>query len=257
MSFFNKVLATIGIGAATVDTVLEKSHYVAGERIQGMIEIKGGSTQQEVDAIYLTLHTTYIRESDDKKFTDHAIIQKIKVAEPFIINGNERKEIPFAFDLSYETPVTYGNTKVWVSTGMDIKNSIDPKDKDYIEIAPHPLKESVLSAIQELGFRTRKVECEQAPKRLRRQYPFIQEFEFVPMNGPYAGKLDELEVMFNEQSRDRVEILLEVDRRARGLGGFLAEALDMDETIVTLHVNASDAADLKRIIQKAIDRVCS
>ncbi|MDW4527044.1 sporulation protein [Rossellomorea marisflavi] len=257
MSFFNKVLATIGIGAATVDTVLEKSHYVAGERIQGMIGIKGGSTQQEVDAIYLTLHTTYIRESDDKKFTDQAIIQKIEVAEPFIIKENERKEIPFAFDLSYETPVTYGNTKVWVSTGMDIKNSIDPKDKDYIEIAPHPLKESVLSAIQELGFRTRKVECEQAPKRLRRHFPFIQEFEFVPMSGAYAGKLDELEVIFNEQSKDRVEILLEVDRRARGLGGFLAEALDMDESIVTLNVDASDAPDLKRIIQKAIDRVCS
>lgn len=79
----------------------------------------------------------------------------------------------------------------------------------------------------------------------------------MPMSGPYAGKLDELEVMFNEQSKDKVEILLEVDRRARGLGGFLAEALDMDESIVTLNVDASDAPDLKRIIQKAIDRVCS
>lgn len=41
MSFFNKMLASIGIGGAKVDTKLEKSAYTAGETIRGQVEIYG------------------------------------------------------------------------------------------------------------------------------------------------------------------------------------------------------------------------
>ncbi|PFA70146.1 sporulation protein SpoOM [Bacillus sp. AFS015802] len=254
MSIFNKVFASIGIGAATVDTKLEKSSYVAGETVNGVVEIKGGSTEQSVDAIYLTLFTTYIRESDDKKYTDYAPIQKVQISDPFTVLENETKEFPFTFTLPFETPITYGNTRVWVGTGVDIKNAVDPKDKDYIEIVPNQLTNSILTSIQELGFRIRKVECEQAPRRYRGRYPFIQEFEFVPVNGQYQRKLDELEVMFLNQTEDQVELLLEVDRRARGLGGFLAEALEMDESIVKMTIRSSDVSQLALKLQAAIDK---
>ncbi|WP_226675144.1 sporulation protein [Rossellomorea aquimaris] len=254
MSFFNKVFASIGIGAATVDTKLEKSSYEAGETVNGVVEITGGSTEQSIDAIYLTLFATYIRESDDKKFTDYAPIQKVQISNPFTVLEQEKKEFPFTFVLPFETPITYGNTRVWVATGVDIKNAVDPKDKDYIEIVPNSLTNSILTAVQDLGFRIRKVECEEAPRRYRGRYPFIQEFEFVPVNGPYQRKLDELEVMFLNQTEDQVELLLEVDRRARGLGGFLAEALEMDESMVKMTIKSSDVLQLASKLQHAIDK---
>ena len=61
MSFFNKMLASIGIGSATVDTKLEKSRYTAGEIIRGNVEVTGGNTDQDVDRIYLTLYTTLVK----------------------------------------------------------------------------------------------------------------------------------------------------------------------------------------------------
>ncbi|MBW3113195.1 MULTISPECIES: sporulation protein [Bacillaceae] len=254
MSFFNKVFASIGIGAATVDTKLEKSSYEAGETVNGVVEITGGSTEQSIDAIYLTLFATYIRESDDKKFTDYAPIQKVQISNPFTVLEQEKKEFPFTFVLPFETPITYGNTRVWVATGVDIKNAVDPKDKDYIEIVPNSLTNSILTAVQDLGFRIREVECEEAPRRYRGRYPFIQEFEFVPVNGPYQRKLDELEVMFLNQTEDQVELLLEVDRRARGLGGFLTEALEMDESMVKMTIKSSDVLQLASKLQHAIDK---
>ncbi|KAA0562597.1 sporulation protein [Bacillus sp. CH30_1T] len=254
MSFFNKVFASIGIGAATVDTKLEKSSYQAGETAKGIVEITGGSADQNIDAIYLTLFTTYIRESDDKKYTDYAPIQKVQISEPFTIGENEKKQFPFSFTLPFETPITYGNTRVWVATGLDIKNAVDPKDKDYIEILPNELTNAVLTSVQELGFRIRKVECEQAPRRYRGRYPFIQEFEFVPVNGPYQRKLDELEVMFLNQSEEQVDLLLEVDRRARGLGGFLAEALEMDESMVRLTIRTTDIPHLSSKLKDVINK---
>ena len=254
MSFFNKVFASIGIGAATVDTKLEKSSYEAGEIVNGVVEITGGSTEQSIDAIFLTLFTTYIRESDDKKFTDYAPIQKVQISNPFTVLENEKKEIPFSFTLPFETPITYGNTRVWVATGVDIKNAVDPKDKDYIEIVPNQLTNAILTSVQEFGFRIRKVECEEAPRRYRGRYPFIQEFEFVPVKGRYQRKLDELEVMFLNQTEDQVELLLEVDRRARGLGGFLAEALEMDESMIRMSIRSSDVPQLPSLLQDAIDK---
>ncbi|HZG71791.1 MAG TPA: sporulation protein [Chondromyces sp.] len=254
MSFFNKMLASFGIGAAKVDTKLEKSSFTAGERIRGAVEVRGGSVGQQIDSIYLTLFTTYIRESDDKKYTDYAAIVKTKINEPFHIGPNELRSFPFEIRLPEETPITYGNTRVWVATGLDIKNAVDPQDKDYIEVRPSELAGRILEEIELLGFRLRQVECEQASSSMRSRYPFVQEFEFIPVSGPFRGRLDELEVVFISQSSDRAELILEVDRRARGFGGFLAEAFEMDESLVRLSIATNDLPNLRSILQQTIER---
>lgn len=254
MSFFNKVFASVGIGAASVDTKLEKTGYRAGEMISGVVEVKGGNIEQEVDSIYLMLYTTYIRESDDKKYTDSACIEKVLISEPFVIKENEVKQFPVSFELPYETPVTIGNTRVWVATGLDIKNAVDPKDKDYIEISPNEMMGSVFSALERIGFKLRKADCEQAPRHLRGKNPFVQEFEFVPVSGAYRQRLDELEVVFLNQSGNSMDILFEVDRKARGFGGFLAEALEMDESMVKISVSTADIPVIEDKITKVLDQ---
>lgn len=252
MSFFNKVLASIGIGGAKVDTKLEKSEYTAGEIIRGQVEIYGGSTMQQIDSIYLTVYTTFIRESDDRKYTDHAAIKKHKLNEPFKIGANETKSFPFSMELPIDTPITYGNTRVWIATGLDIKNAADPGDKDYIEVRPTKITASVLEEIGQLGFRLREVECEQAPKRRGSRFPFVQEFEFVPTSGPFRGKLDELEIIFLAQEKERAELLIQVDRKARGIGGLFAEALEMDETYVRLTVTSREIPGLNEKLRQVI-----
>ncbi|SDN63086.1 sporulation-control protein [Psychrobacillus sp. OK028] len=252
MSFFNKVLASIGVGGAKVDTKLEKSEFTAGEKMQGVVEVIGGNLEQQIDAIYLTVNTTYIRESNDRKHTDVAAIQKYKVIEPFTIGANEKKVIPFSMTLPEDTPVTYGSTRVWVSTGLDIKNSVDPTDKDYITVRPTRLAGVILEAVEQLGFKLRKVECEKASYKLGSRYPFVQEFEFVPISGFYRKKLDELEILFLSQSTHSAEILMQVDRRARGLGGLLAEALEMDEKFIRMSLNSQDIPTIKDKLKRAI-----
>ena len=252
MSLFNKVLASVGIGAATVDTKLYKATYTTGEKISGIVEIVGGNIAQEIDSIYLTLHTNYEKEVNDTKVTDNAQIAHIRINEPFTIQANEKREIPFAFDLPPLVPMTIGKTRVWLHTGLAIKNAIDPADKDFIEIQPSQLASSILRAVQQLGFRTRKVDCEQAPHYLRHQTPVVQEFEFTPTNATFRKYLDELELIFLHQSDMAVEILLQVDRRARGLGSFLSEALDMDESFIRLTIFASD--NISSVIEQSITR---
>ena len=95
-----------------------------------------------------------------------------------------------------EAPLTLGMKTVWIHTGLDIKRSIDPtSDRDYVQVLPNALLSSVLDSVNELGFKARHIECEELPHRLRKQVPFAQEFEFIPVSGEYYGRLDELELL--------------------------------------------------------------
>ncbi|WP_223593214.1 sporulation protein [Neobacillus bataviensis] len=254
MSFFNKVFASVGIGSAAVDTKLEKDTYMPGETVKGVVEIRGGKVEQQVDEIYLALNTTYLRESDDRKYTVTATIDRFRLTTPFTIRSNERKEIPFTFQLPYDTPLTIGRSKVWVSTGLDIKGGVDPSDQDHLKVVPNPLMSAVFNSVDNLGFRIREADCEEAPRRLRGRLPFVQEFEFVPASGPFRGRLDELEVVFFPAGNGELDIMLQVDRRARGLSGLFSEAMGTDETNVRLTVTNADIPYLTQKIQTVISR---
>lgn len=252
MSLFNKVFASIGIGSAKVDTKLEKDKFFPGEEVRGIVEVTGGNVPQNIKEIYLSVNTSYIRETDHGKHTVPVCIEKFCLTEPFTIMTNEIKEIPFSLQMPFDTPISLGKTKIWVTTELDIKNAIDPSDNDYLKILPTPLISAVFNAMEELGFRLREAECEEAPHRLRRRFPFVQEFEFVPITGPFRGRLDELEIIFYPSSQDLMTLLLQVDRRARGFGGMLAEALEIDETNVKITLSNADIPHLTQKLQNVI-----
>lgn len=239
MSFFNRMLASVGIGSAQVNTRLAKAQIQVGEIVQGVAYIEGGQLDQQIDEIYLYLMTHYAQEVDDSTVNKEAVIQQVRLSQPFTLRAGEKREVPFSFVLPGETPISMGKTRVWLKTGLDIKMAVNPKDKDHIEVLPHPITGTVLRALDLLGFRLREVECQYAP-RLGRHQPFVQEFEFVPTR-QFRGELDELEVIFFTEP-DQVEVLIQIDRRAQGLIDLLNEAMEMDERFVHLRIHESDAS---------------
>ncbi|UOY92946.1 sporulation protein [Ectobacillus sp. JY-23] len=251
-----KFLASVGIGAAKVDTILEKEKYFAGEEVRGIVHVKGGNVPQQVDSIYLTVFGSYIREVDDKKVTAVHALYKHRLTDRIDIVPAEEKTIPFSFLLPVDTPVTFGSGKVWIHTGLDISSSVDPTDKDFIEVLPNPLIAGVIQATEQLGFRLRQTECKEIPFRLRERIPFAQELEFIPVYGMFRGKLDELELLLFPRSNEELRIIMEIDRKARGLAGLFSEALDLDETHVQLVVKPADIPTLAEILQETISKYC-
>lgn len=230
MSLFKRMFASMGVGSAKVDLMLYQDTIQAGGMVNGVVRIAGGQVTQQIDDVYAYVMTKYIRERNDAKMLENGVIAKFLLAGKFTLEARQIHEFPVSFQLPAITPATMERTPVWIQTGLDINNAIDPTDQDYIKVLPHPHSSVVLQAVNRLGFRLREVSCEYAPRYARGGMSFVQEFEFVPTTN-YRNQLDELEIIFYPDERG-VELLLQIDRKSRGFFGALAEAMDVDESFV-------------------------
>ncbi|MFP7479070.1 sporulation protein [Terribacillus saccharophilus] len=233
MSIFNKLIASVGIGSAKVDTKIRNNYFVQGEILDGVVEIKGGVTDQEIDSIKLKLMTVYGHEDSDR--LSRAVVYTHKVNEPFIISKGERKEIPFAFRIPLDAPITMQDPEtfknvppVWIDTDVDVKNAVDLSDIDHISIEPTEVHETIIDAIKVIGFRFRQMENQKPPYGIKIARPYIQQYEFIPTHGRYLKKLDELEV-YILQDEYETTIHFEIDKRSRGMFSSLVENLNLDE----------------------------
>ncbi|WP_345911059.1 sporulation protein [Bacillus altitudinis] len=255
MSFFKKFAASVGIGAAKVDTILEKDAYEPGEEVKGTVHVKGGKVPQDIRYIDLKLKTWYTIVKDDEEQRKHTTIHSVRVTESFTIQPGEAHQFTFSFHLPLDTPMTVGKVEVAVVTDLDIQGGIDKFDHDRIFVNAHPWVNRVLEAVGNLGFHLHEADCEEAPY-FRRRLPFVQEFEFIPTSDYYRQMLDELEVIFfiDEEGLD---IIFEVDRRARGLRGWLEEMYNDGEQLVRVRFTQSELADVEElevVLEEIIDQ---
>lgn len=223
-----KLLSSIGIGAAKVDTHLTNNRVRAGEEISGEVHIQGGNVEQTISEIYLTLFTYYYREFNDTKTQLKEIIHNLQVSDELVIKPGESKIIPFRMQIPWHTPLSIGQQKIYLRTVLDIDMAIDPDDLDPIYVMPDPVVGSILDQMEEMGFchTYDSGKCEYS--RYSSKYlPFIQEFEMKP-KGMFSNQLDEVELIFHSSEQD-VQVLVQIDKKAKGLKGLAEEAMGMDE----------------------------
>jgi sporulation-control protein len=241
-----KVLASIGVGNANVDTVLSSTTVTPGETIDAEVHVDGGSAEQEVGAIEFELETQYATEEG----YEEADIDRFTLTEDLTIEPDQEETRSVQIDVPYGTPVTLGNVDVWVETELDIDWAVDPEDRDYVDVEPTPRLQAAFDAMDELGFSFRSAECEADPYgRYGSGQRFVQEFEFRPQAGPFRGDLDEVELVARE-SADELTLFVEIDRR----GGLLSELAETDESKTHLTVRDADVAtvrdDLERLLEQ-------
>lgn len=239
-----KVLARIGIGNATVDTVLPSDTVRPGETVDAEVRIEGGSAEQEIGKVRFELETR-CRTDDGYREVD---IAQYTLAESLTIQPDEQETRDVSLDIPHGTPVTLGNVNVWVETELDIELAVDPEDKDYLNVQPTPRLQAVFDALDDLGFSLHTAECEADPHGVfTSSRRFVQEFEFRPTSGLFAGDVDELEVV-PRPDEDALELFLEVDRR----GGVLSELSDLDERTVQTTVRTTDVSDVRDELESLI-----
>jgi len=251
MSFFNQMLASIGIGSAKVDTRLARANVRVGGALDGVVYIQGGNAPQDISSIYLGLMTQYLKKQGDSTARVNTLVEKWDISRPLTVQPGQRVEVPFSVQIPLYSPVSLGRTPIWLQTGLDIDNAVDPGDKDTLQILPHPSMEAVLEAVKGMGFSFKDSTCEYTAWG-DWEMPFVQEIEFHPSSGFRGVKELELVCFVNPHG---VEVIVEVDRRARGLAGVFAEALDLNERKQRLNFSREALAGGPRHIAEQIASV--
>lgn len=241
----DRMLARIGVGAATVDTYLSSAAAMPGGMLSGDIVIQGGQVPQAINRLYLQLMTRY--KVDDR--VHNYVLASATVGEPLTAEPQTRWAQPFTIELPWTTPLTVGRTPVYLVTGLDLSAAFDPRDTDTIQVTPHPLQQRALAALSELGFQLWQSEVEYSQWQ-RYGSPIVQELEFRPA-GRYSRHLRELDVIFG-LNQGGLDVFIEVDRRARGLG-LLFESLNEGHASLRFTHADLELSDWAARIQATID----
>lgn len=217
---FNKIMSGLGLQGVTVETRLQNPNLQAGETLHGEISFKGGSSDKEINGLYLQLMTIAEVESGDHEFNQPLVLQEWLVNSRFLLPAHQAHSFPFSIQLPFETPITEvacrrNGARVWIQTHMDVDWGLDATDRDYLKILPTAAMQSFLQAMQQCGFVLSTVDVEKGQltaRNFRSTIGCYQELEFVSSH-MFSG-FNEVEVSFVAEAQ-QTHIMLEIDRTFR------------------------------------------
>ncbi|GHG01574.1 sporulation protein [Thalassotalea marina] len=224
---FKKLLASVGIGKAKVDTILLQDKLRAGDAFDIEVIIVGGDVEQHINGLEFAVMAKAKTESnvgdEEIEYNKSVVLQHWQQPLDIVIAPGETRKEQFTLTLHPEVPATqlFGQqvSKVWLQTGLDIKAGIDGSDQDPLFIEPSLTQIAVLDVIHQSGYSLFKVDIEAGGVRghgFASHLPCYQEYEFKPQSRSFFGA-KEIEVTFVDNGAE-TGVLIEIDRAFTGDG---------------------------------------
>lgn len=214
---FKRLLASLGAGGASVETVLTEVNVVPGGVVQGEVRIQGGSVDQQIEGLSVGLQAKVEVEGQDTEYKQDVEFTKVRLGGAFELQAQAVHAVPFGLEIPWETPITMidgqalRGMNIGVTTELEIARAVDSGDLDPINVHPLPAQQALLDAFIQLGFRFKNADLERGHIRGTRQHlPFYQEIEFFPPQ-QYRG-LNQVELSFVADEHE-MDVVLEMDKK--------------------------------------------
>lgn len=224
---FKKMMQALGVGGPSVETVLTNPNCRPGGYLEGRVQVAGGDHAVDIEYLALGLVTRVEVESGDSEYDTTQEFHRQRITGAFRLDAGVRHDVPFRFDVPWETPITevYGQhlhgMTMGLRTELEVARAVDKGDLDAVAVHPLPAQERILDAMVRLGFRFSRADVERGHiYGVRQTLPFYQEIEFYP-SPQYARAINQLELTF-VAAPDQLQIVLEIDKR----GGVFTEGRD-------------------------------
>jgi len=114
-----KLLSSIGVGSASVDTILADDEVQPGEQVDLTVDIEG---------IYFLLETKC--RSDEGEYETETI-EETKAVESFTIDPGERRELPASMTLPRVTPEVICAP---LSDELEVHVEVDRRESTYTDV---------------------------------------------------------------------------------------------------------------------------
>ena len=222
---FKKLMAGLGVGGASVQTVLSSPETRPGGRIGGTVTARGGDVPQDIDRLEVALAAVAEVESGDSEHESTVVFARHTLRGAFALQPGQEERVVFGMDVPIEMPFNVvggqhlSRVRLGVRTELEIARSRDSTDLDPVRVHALPGHERILQAILASGFAFRGADLEKG-RMPGSQLPVYQELEFAP-TGNWRRSLNELEVTFITTPH-AIDVVLEGDRK----GGMFTEGYD-------------------------------
>ncbi|MDF2717119.1 MAG: spo0M 2 [Paenibacillus sp.] len=251
MSIYKRMMERTGTGGIHMNALLDASSVRVGDELKGTVVLRSDHSAKQVNCIQLHLVADFMCEQNKEIVKESGIIYRYRMETNLTVMPGKELNIPFRFQIPFSTPISVGTSKVWLESEADVEMAPDKKDRDYVQILPHPIVGAFFEAVSLLGFRLKEVSLLRVP-HIRPEFPFVHEFEFKPR---LRSLLDEIEVYYVTESREKVDFYIEIDRRANGLIGMFEEAFDLDERCMKVTLTSADIGDSERLATRLAESI--
>lgn len=239
---FKKLLASLGAGGASVETVLGEPNVVPGGVVQGEVRIQGGSVPQRIEGLSVGLQARVEVEGQDAEYKQDIEFHRQQLGGAFEVQPGAVHVVPFGLEIPWETPITtflgrhLTGMNVGVTTELAIARALDSGDLDPINVHPVPAQQALLDAFGRLGFSFKNADLERGHIRgTRQRLPFYQEIEFFAPQ-QYRG-MSQVELSFVADGHE-MDVILEMDKKP----GLFSEGSDAYRSF-TMDLNNFQATD--------------
>ncbi|MDX3074487.1 sporulation protein [Streptomyces sp. MI02-7b] len=233
---FKKLLASLGAGGASVETVLGEPNVVPGGVVQGEVRIQGGSVPQQIEGLSVGLQARVEVEGQDAEYKQDIEFHRQRLGGAFEVQPGAVHVVPFGLEIPWETPITtflgrhLTGMNVGVTTELAIARAVDSGDLDPINVHPIPAQQALLDAFGRLGFSFKNADLERGHIRgTRQRLPFYQEIEFFAPQ-QYRG-LSQVELSFVADGHE-MDVILEMDKKpglfSEGSDAYRSFTVDLD-----------------------------
>jgi sporulation-control protein len=179
---FKRMLQAMGVGGPSVETVLANPNCRPGGFLEGTVQVAGGDHPTDIEYVAIGLITRVEVESGDSEYSSDQEFHRQRLTGSFRLDPGARHEIPFRFDVPWETPITevYGQhlhgMTMGLTTELEVARAVDKSDLDAVAVHPLPAQEQILDALLRLGFRFGRADVERGHVYgVQQQLPFYQE----------------------------------------------------------------------------------
>ncbi|MDA8371374.1 MAG: sporulation protein [Nocardiopsaceae bacterium] len=214
---FKRILAGLGFGGATVETVLAEENMFPGGVVRGHVHIEGGSVDQHVQRLTVGMQVRAEVERGDSEYQQDLEFARIQVGGELHLRPGARLSVPFELKVPWEAPISMyrgrylRGMRVGVNTRLHVAAGVDPGDLDPVAVHALDTQTAIMDALDKLGFSFVKADAERGRIRgVRQRLPFYQEIEYRSPRR-YRG-LNELELTFITDERG-CDVLLEMDKK--------------------------------------------
>ncbi|HEX3732051.1 MAG TPA: sporulation protein [Mycobacteriales bacterium] len=232
----DRPITTFGAGVE-VDTILTDPVAMPGSALVGEIHFRGGKADYTVQS----LNVEYLAIIDRDSGNPHAPLTipfgRVEIARDVELRADTRQVVPFSIEVPWGTPINsvagrrLRGVSLGIYTGMRMGGTFNKSDSDPLEVAPLPVQEQVLKALEHRRLVLGNTDLEDI-RLPPAETSFLQKIKFA-LNEKLTHKFQELKVSFIADPK-AVTVIMELDNgRANQLvvGHNQLSSVDLDTAI--------------------------